>query len=132
MADWRVNYSAQDVARIESEVGVAANYAGFDAAGISLPYGRTAHQTNRQHKQIQQAVALPPQRGHHHLPAAQTQAAVALPLQRGHHHLPAAQTQAAEVLPPRRGHHHLPAAQTLAAARLPGRQLIRQTRQLHH
>ena len=33
MADWRVNYSAQDVARIESEVGVAANYAGFDAAG---------------------------------------------------------------------------------------------------
>jgi hypothetical protein len=33
MADWRDNYSAQDVARIESEVGVAANYAGFDAAG---------------------------------------------------------------------------------------------------
>ena len=32
MADWRDNYTAQDVARIESEVGDAANNVGFNAA----------------------------------------------------------------------------------------------------
>jgi len=32
MADWRDNYAAQDVARIEKEVGDAANNFGFNAA----------------------------------------------------------------------------------------------------